>query len=149
MIQPTEQYGEWLADDEIPETLTPIFERMFAEHWPVLTATATELGQWAIENEGPEVPRNIGEHRFSMGGAEETRAVLPGSIWKTQRPLDCYASFYDSTRQKADVFLEQVGGLSALQFQPPVRVTRINNKLHLDPENSSAVVGAATGGAQD
>ena len=149
MIHPTEQYGEWLAHDEVPETLTPIFKRMFAEHWPVLTATATELGQWATENEGPEIPRNIGEHQFFIGGVEETRAILPGSIWKMQRPLDCYASFSDSARQKANVFLEQVGGLSALKFQPPARVTRINNKLNLDPENSSAVVGATAGRAQD
>ena len=149
MIQPTEQYGEWLADDEVPESLTPIFERMFAEHWPVLSATATELGQWAAENKGPAVPRNIGEHQFSIGGVEETRAMLPGSIWKMQRPLDCYATLSDSAKRKADVFLEQVGGLSALQFRPPVRVTRIDNRLNIDPEYSSAAIGAATGGAQD
>jgi len=149
MIQPTEQYGEWLADDAIPETLAPIFERMFAEHWPVLTATATRLEQWATENEGPEVPRIIGEHQFSIGGVEESRAVLPGSVWKMQRPLDFYASLSDNAKQQADAFLERVGGLPALQFQPPVRVTRINNKLNLDAVKSSARVGAATDRTQD
>ena len=149
MIQPTDHYGEWLADDDIAETLTPIFRRMFAEHWPVLTATATKLGHWAKENEGPEVPRNIGKHRFSIGGVEETRAVLPGSIWKMQRPLDCYNSLSDNARQPVDEFLGRVGGLPALQFPLPVRVTRINNKLNLDAEKSSAIVGTATGRPQD
>jgi glutathione S-transferase len=137
MLQPTEPYGEWLADDEVPETLTPIFERMFAEHWPVLTATAARLEQWATENKGPEVPRKIGEHRFSIGGIEESRAVLPGSLWKMQRPLDCYASLSDNVKQQADAFLERVGGLPAMQFLPPVRVTRVNNKLNLDAVKSS------------
>jgi glutathione S-transferase-like protein len=32
MIRPTDNYEEWLAADEIPETLKPIFERLFAEY---------------------------------------------------------------------------------------------------------------------
>ena len=132
MQQPAEHHGEWLADDVIPETLTPIFKRLFAEHWPVLTDTAARLGQWAKDNEGPEVPRIIGEHRFTVGGVEETRAVLPGSLWKMQRPLDYYGSLSDSTKQTVDTFLEHVGGLAALQSQAPARVTRIQNKLNLE-----------------
>ncbi len=149
MIQPTDYHGEWLEDDEIPETLTPVFARLFAEHWKVLTSTATALGQWAEENEGPEIPRNIGEHRFSIGGVEETRAILPGSIWKMQRPLDCYNSLSGNARQRADEFLRRVSGLPALQFPLPVRVTRINNKLNLDSELLSAGVSPTTGCTQD
>ncbi|NIA27824.1 MAG: glutathione S-transferase [Desulfobulbaceae bacterium] len=132
MIEPADHYGEWLADDEIPEMLTPIFKRMFAEHWPVLTSTATQLGIWAQENEGPAVPRRIGEHQFSIGDVTETRAVLPGSLWKMQRPLDDYASLSGEARQQTDDFLRRAGGLEALQFQLPVRVTRVRNSLCLD-----------------
>jgi len=139
MIEPTDDYDEWLADDEIPETLTPIFERMFREHWPVLTETATRLGQWVENNEGVAIPRNIGEHRFSIGGIEETRAVLPGSLWKMQRPLDYYESLPGDARMMADGLLEQVGGLAALQFQLPARVTRVNNKLTLESGRSTVV----------
>jgi len=132
MQQPAEHHGEWLADDVIAETLTPIFKRLFVEHWPVLTDTATRLGQWAKDNEGPEIPRIIGEHRFSIGGVEETRAVLPGSLWKMQRPLDYYGSLSDGSKQTVDKFLEHVGGLAALQFRAPARVTRMQNKIHLE-----------------
>ena len=132
MNQPTDHCGEWLADDEVAESLTPIFKRMFAEHWPVLTSTATRLGQWAQENEGPAIPRRIGEHQFSINGVEETRAVLPYSIWKMQRPLDYYRSLSGEARQQADAFLQRVGGLDALQFQLPARVTRVHNELILD-----------------
>jgi len=132
MNQPADHYGDWLADDEIPETLTPIFKRMFAEHWPVLVATAARLESWAQEHEGPAVPRRIGEHQFSIDGVEETRSVLPGSIWKMQRPLDDYHFLSGEARQQADAFLQHVGGLQALQLRLPVRVTRVNNKLCLD-----------------
>jgi len=134
--QPADHRGKWVAKDEVPETLTPIFQRMFAEHWPVLTETANLLGHWATDNKGPAIPRRIGEHRFSIGGVEETRAVLPGSIWKMQRPLDYYDSLTGNSRQQADTFLERVGGLSALQFRPPARVTRIENKLNLETADS-------------
>jgi len=132
MNQPADHYGEWLADDAIADTLTPIFKRMFAEHWPVLTSTATRLGQWALENEGPAIPRRIGEHQFSINGVTETRAVLPYSIWKMQRPLDYYRSLTGEPRQQADAFLQRVGGLPALQYQLPVRVTRVHNRLSLE-----------------
>ena len=33
MNMPADQHGEWLADDEVPDSLTAIFKRMFAEHW--------------------------------------------------------------------------------------------------------------------
>lgn len=132
MIQPGDHYGAWLADDEIPETLIPVLKRMFAEHWPVLTSTATRLAQWAQDNEGPMVPRSIGEHRFSINGVAETRAVLPYSLWKMQRPLDYYRSLSGTDKQDADLFLDGIGGLEALRFELPVGVTRVNNELQLD-----------------
>ncbi len=123
--------GELLVDDEIPDTLAPIFRRMFDEHWPVLTDTALRLGQWAEENKGPAVPRKIGTHRFAINQVTETRAILPYSVWKMQRALDCYRSFSDADKRQANSFLERVGGLNALQFEPPVRLTRIRNHLNL------------------
>lgn len=136
MNQPGDYYGEWLADDEIADTLTPIFKRMFAEQWPVLTATAGRLEKWAQENEGPEIPRRIGKHQFTINGVEATRAVLPFSTWKMQRPLDCYRSFSEDARQRCDAFLQRVGGLPALQYRIPLRVTRVHNRLTLDTQES-------------
>jgi glutathione S-transferase len=132
MTQPGDNHGEWLANDEIADTLTPIFKRMFAEHWPVLTSTATQLGVWAQENEGSGIPRRIGKHQFAINGVVETRALLPHSIWKMQRPLDYYNSLSGEDKQRTDDFLRRVDGLVAMQYQPSVRVTRINNKLNLE-----------------
>lgn len=123
--------GKLLSNDEVPATLTPIFKRMFDEQWPVLTDTALRLDQWAKETEGPLVPRQIGKHEFRIGNVTEARAVLPYSVWMMQRALDCYRSMSDIDRQQADAFLEDVGGLDALQFRPPARLTRIHNRLNL------------------
>jgi glutathione S-transferase len=123
--------GELLPNDEVPATLTPIFRRLFDEHWPVLVDTAERLAQWAADNQDPAVPRKIGEQDFRIGKVTETRAVLPYSVWMMQRVLDCYHSMSDTDRQQADTFLEDVGAQDALQFQPPVRLTRIHNKLNL------------------
>ena len=131
MIHAENISGDLLPDDEVPESLTAIFRRMFDEHWPVLTDTAAQLGQWAQENPGPGVPRIIGEHEFSINGVTETRAILPHSIWKMQRPLDYYHSLSGMDKQQADEFLQSVGGLDALQFQPPVALTRVKNKVTL------------------
>jgi glutathione S-transferase len=128
--------GKLLSNDEVPATLTPLFKRMFDEHWPVLVDTTVRLDQWAKENEGPVVPRKIGEHEFKIDDVIETRAVLPYSVWMMQRALDCYQSMSDTDRQQADTFLEDVGGRDALQFQPPVRLTRIHNKLNLASANN-------------
>jgi hypothetical protein len=123
--------GDLLPDDDVPESLAPIFQRMFDEHWPVLTDTAAQLGQWAQENSGPEVPRIIGEHEFSINGVTETRAILPHSIWKMQRPLDYYGSLSGEDKQQADEFLQSVGGFDALQIQLPVSLKRVQNKMQL------------------
>ncbi len=126
--------GELTSNDEVPHTLTPIFKRMFAEHWPVLSDTALRLEQWAKENDSSSVPRRIGKHQFTINDVTETRAVLPYSVWKMQRALDCYNSMSGTDKQQADAFLESVGGFEALQFKPPIRLTRINNELHLASE---------------
>jgi glutathione S-transferase len=123
--------GRQLSNDEVPATLTPIFRRMFDEHWPVLVDTALRLDQWARENDGPAVPRKIAEHEFTIGDVTETRAVLPYSVWMMQRVLDCYHAMSEADRQQADLFLRDAGGYDALQFKPPVRLLRIHNELNL------------------
>ncbi len=132
MIRPPDHYGKWLADDAVADSLTPIFKRMFAEHWPVLTSTASALALWAQENQGSAIPRRIGEHQFSIDSVTETRAVLPYSLWKMQRPLDYYNSLSGEARQQVEAFLQRVGGLEALQYELPVRVTRKHNQLCLE-----------------
>jgi glutathione S-transferase len=92
--------GEFLSNDEIPETLMPVLKRMASEQLPVLMDTDKRLSEWRKENkEAKEVERFIGMHKFRVEGVEAERAVLPFSLWMFKRPVD----FYQSLSDKSDV----------------------------------------------
>ena len=89
MISEERFTGELLADDEIPDTLIPILERMVKEQLPVLQDTQTHLDHWRAQNpQETEVPRFFDDHQITIGEATVARKVLPhsygcGSVWWT------------------------------------------------------------------
>jgi glutathione S-transferase len=128
--------GEFLPDDEIPETLLPILTHLFTNQWPVLEDTANRLSKWYEEqgkSELPiEIPRRLGMHTFSFKGIAEERMVLPYSQWMMQRPLYFYQSLSSQEKNNLEPFLNQIKGLSALSFPIKTKVTRINNKFMIN-----------------
>jgi glutathione S-transferase len=130
MNQPVGEVGQLLAEDQIPEALIPILQRMFKELWPVLTATVTAVEKWAENNaEQQEIPRTVGNQLFKLGGVTEQRAIMTFHQWKLQRVLDCYQAFDESQKQQADSFLQDVQGFEEMQQKIPNRVIRENNRL--------------------
>lgn len=122
--------GNWLPNDAIPDTLLPVLQRMFAEHWPVLADTVAQVARWLDEHpDARRLPRFVGRHRFMLGGVEEARSVFPYPQWMLQRVLDHYASLSANARAAADALLAKVGGLEAMQLQIPRRVTRAHHRL--------------------
>lgn len=130
MNQPLSKAGELLPDDQIPETLLPILQRMFKEQWPVLVNTVKAIEKWAAAHpNGSKVPRTVGYHAFTIGDVSEQRAIMTFNQWKMQRVLDCYQGLDASEKQQCDALLEQVDGLAAMQRIVHTRVERVNNKL--------------------
>ena len=123
------QVGEFLPDDRIPETLLPVLERMFAEHFPVLHDTVRRLDAWIEERPGRKIPRVIGKHRFVLGGVEEERGIFPYSQWMLQRPLDWYRGLQGEDRASVDALLRAVGGHDAMQLPIRRRVRRVDNRI--------------------
>ena len=128
--------GEFLADDEIPETLFPILTNLFDLQWPVLEDMANKLAEWYsretndIHLEQPrEIPRRLGTHEFNIGGVKEQRLVLPYSQWMMQRPLNLYHSLSSKEKKEMEPLLKQINGLYAMRFNLETQVTRINNKF--------------------
>ena len=122
------QQGEWLADDQVPETLMPILARMAREHLPVLSDTDRLLDEWRTANPAAtEVERFIGTHKFSVEGVEAERVVLPYCLWMFQRPVDFYQSL--EARQDINAFAEQIGFSDALKTGLKNRLIRPNNTL--------------------
>lgn len=124
-------YGEFLADDEIPETLLPILSRMTREQFPVLEDTATLLDTWHKKNSHKNhVSRVIGQHAFSIEGASSKRSVTPFSYWMFQRALNVYneeKDHQDTLRR----FLEEIGGADAFTQQASSQLTYENYRLKI------------------
>jgi hypothetical protein len=124
--------GEFLPNDEIPETLNPILEMIFDECFPPMLDTVARLGQWIDEHPGETFPEALGMHEFTIGGVAEERAVRVFCQWMFQRPVDQYRSLTGADKERADEFLKGVGGYEGMQVDIRRRIKRVNHKL--DPE---------------
>ena len=132
MNQLEPQIGDWLADDQVPETLDPIFRRLFGEQFPVLADVAAQLPRWQAEHPDQEyLPRSIGRHRFALGAASGEREMLTYSLWMWQRPLDCYAGLGAAQKAEADRWLTRLDAVQAMAQRPPRRITRAQNRCRI------------------
>ncbi len=123
--------GDFLADDEVPETLHPILKTQFSDQFPVLADTVARLERWVKENPNAKIPRAIGHHEFKLEDVTERRVVMPYAQWMLQRPLDFYKSLSGTKRHAVDEFLSSVDGLRAMQMQIKMPVTRRKNRVVL------------------
>ncbi|MEJ6656452.1 MAG: glutathione S-transferase [Pseudomonas sp.] len=131
MISPdaSENNGDYLPNDQIPDTLLPVIAHMFDEQVPVLQETARLLEQWAQANpDNNEIPRAIGTLRYRLGDMEEERLAFPYNLWMWQRAHDFYHGLGADGRKAVDGVLnnEQV---QALSTPLTVRVQRRGNRL--------------------
>lgn len=125
--------GDFLPDDRIPDTLWPILERMAREQVPVLLDTEWRLIEWRREHpDTDEVPRMLGEHRFEIGAAMGTRAVLPHVLWRWQRPRDFLHALEPTARAPALELAGRLGIKLALTSRPRIRLTRRNNRFVIE-----------------
>ncbi|KUO57741.1 MAG: glutathione S-transferase [Sphingomonadales bacterium BRH_c3] len=123
------QSGEFLPNDEVPETLHPVLRRMMEEQVPHLQGVARMLGEWARQNEGNEPPRGLGMADFAIEGIGSQRMAFPFSLWMLQRGLDYLASLSGADRAACEALLRQVGGEALLNFDLPLRLTFENHRL--------------------
>lgn len=124
--------GEFLPDDEVPDTLFPVLKRMAREQMPVLVDTGERLAARAEAHPGESaVPRTLGEHEFEVEGVRGRRDVLPFALWMWQRPLDFRASLAGADRERADRLIESIGARRAFEAPPPVRIERRRNRFRI------------------
>jgi hypothetical protein len=131
------RYGDFLPNDEIPETLIPILQRMAREQIPVLEETASALDAWYQTHPAARhVPRIIGRHDFTIENASSRRAITPFSYWMFQRALDVYKAF-EKDREVMDTLLRQIGALKAFRSPSGCTLVYENFKLKVSAfENS-------------
>jgi glutathione S-transferase len=100
----TSDGGQWLPDDQVPETLAPVIAVFFDEMWPVLVSTMERTAAFIASDAhaaGGELPaktffadppwleHQTGEgaltHDFEIGGVRARRMVTPYHVWMLQR----------------------------------------------------------------
>ncbi|GAB1261133.1 glutathione S-transferase [Aurantivibrio plasticivorans] len=134
---PTEHGGEFLPDDQIPETLLPILARMFKEHLPVLLNTIDAVAKWADENPGNQkIPRGIGMHDFCVEGVTAERYIAPANLWMWQRPVDFYKTLQPQDQEKvAELFAGYPEAIAALETPIKPRIVRENFRFILEMDS--------------
>jgi hypothetical protein len=133
MNAPEPGSGEFLPDDQVPETLHPILRMMFEEMFPPMLDTVEKLGEWLDQNPDEEIPDRLGKHEFSIGGVTELRRIRPYCQWMFQRPIDWYQGLSGTDKERADKLVRSLGGYEGMQVDISRRVKREN--FWLVPDN--------------
>ncbi len=136
MMDPPGDYGDLLPDDEIPDTLIPVLETLCRDFLPDVRDVVAQNAAYLDAHPGENIPRHLGMHPFRTGDAEGQRVVHSYSQWMFQRAWDHYHNLTGEARDAADVLLERIGGLEALQAPLPHRVRRQPGQLELVEELS-------------
>jgi alpha-beta hydrolase superfamily lysophospholipase/glutathione S-transferase len=123
--------GDFLENDEIPETLLPVLETLCRDFYPDVLDVVQKNAAYMEAHPGDKIPRYLGMHRFRTGDAEGERIVHSYSQWMFQRAWNHYQGLSGEDRERADALLGRVGGLRALQSPLPRRVRRHRGQLEL------------------
>ncbi|MEL7218398.1 MAG: glutathione S-transferase C-terminal domain-containing protein [Pseudomonadota bacterium] len=130
MVEPAQPLsGEFLPDDEVPETLIPILRRMMDEHVPFLAKTAKLLSEWHAQNPDADLPRGVGIASFTIEGVEGEGAARVFSLWMLQRALDYRQKLSPTDRERCDALMRSVGGEQLIDFPMPVRLAYEDHTL--------------------
>ncbi len=137
MNAPADSPGEFLPDDQVPDTLLPILETLCRDFLPDVADVVAKNAAFMASKPGENVPRYLGMHPFRTGDAEGERVVHSYSQWMFQRVHDHYHSLTGDERAAADSLLSRVGGHAVLQAPLPKRVRRQPGQLELVEDTNS------------
>lgn len=83
--------GNWLADDVIPETLSPILQLQLRDQLPVLREVVARVERYAQQQNSNtsevKLKRFMGRQPYAIDGIASRRFVTPYSQWMLQRAL--------------------------------------------------------------
>lgn len=126
--------GDFLPDDEVPETLLPILKRMMREQGPCLTHLCEKMAALKVATPDAEIPRSIGMQPFTLtdpNGEEKLsqRLAFPNGQWLLQRATDWLGSLEGDERRSAEALLDRIGGNFITPEMIGARVERKNFRI--------------------
>ena len=114
----------FLPDDEIPHTLVPILQLIFAEQLPFCSSVIDAINRYVDEHpQATRVPRIIGDGEFVIGGVKGQRKQFSFIQWKVQRCLAVYQQLTAAEKPDVDQWLQDIGGdaLTRLHIKHPLK----------------------------
>ena len=138
-----DQRPEFLANDEIPETLLEILRLMARDFLPELLSIFASVESWLADH--PETPPDVlmkhrgasrgpgrfGTHCVELRGVPIQLGVRHYSTWMAQRPMDFYAGLDGADRERADQMIEATGLRPLFDLSPSFRLERREHKEYL------------------
>ena len=121
-----EDQGDWLPEDDLPDSLRNVLSVMGAAAAPMQLAMVAEVEAWADENAkiGETPPRTIGTSKAHLGRTEITRDSQCYSLLMLQRVLDVYGGLSEEERIRVDGALEGTGWEPVLAYHPRHRLEK-------------------------
>jgi glutathione S-transferase len=129
MNNPKALSGKFLPNDQVPDTLTPIFQLICREFLPLIEGILREVNI-ALPKcpPGKALPRGLGGVNFPMGNGSYRRAAIPYILWMVQRMLDMSRQMPPKDQADVRAWLRSVGGDHLLELEIP-RLRRVGLRV--------------------
>jgi glutathione S-transferase len=122
--------GDFLENDEVPETLIPMLQHMLNTQYPVLKTSIERIAKRAKEKPQQKLPRFLGQTTYTLGKVEEKRYVNTYCQWMLQRPIGHYQSLQQSEKQNLEGWLNKYGLGELASINIAQWIERKHNKLY-------------------
>lgn len=134
MLNPEQiQVGNFLTNDQVPETLEPILKTLFAEQF-IFSAEVIEEIQTHVDQhpDAKRVSRILGQTDFTIGGVKGKRSMFSFVQWKVQRPWKVLAGLTGTEAEEVTRWLQSINGQGLIDLDIRHTLKRINHREVLE-----------------
>lgn len=134
MLNPEQtQVGNFLTNDQVPETLEPILKILFAEQFN-FSAEVIEKIQTHVDQhpDARRVSRILGQTDFTIGGVKGKRSMFSFVQWKVQRPWKVLTGLTGPEAEEVTRWLQSINGQGLIDLDIRHTLKRINHREVLE-----------------
>lgn len=124
--------GTWLQEDDIPQSLVPIFELIFKEFFPLVEQTSSMVQRYIKDNntkQGQSIKRMPGSISMPMLDGYYTKKTQSYTLWMMQRLQDDFLRLPETEQTEVDKWFSSLGQPSLKHFCFGPRVERYGLKV--------------------
>jgi len=126
-----DQSGDYLLNDEIPETLIALLRQIAVDFVPETVAAAACINNWIAHQAsllpGTEVVRGVGQARFELRGTTVTALAQPYRFYLLQRVQDLFESLTGAEQHNVRSLFDACDMSDVLTTKLSRRIGRANN----------------------